>query len=129
MNVSKYDADLISFFGYDIYDNNPEIYQIMLHIEEGSPCCANYPLKRSGKDNSDKLEASTIENVPTFFYMDSFLKSLISEGKGKILCNQMMGIMKKGSSNLTKFKINFAEVPKALPSDEYDSSEQELIID
>ena len=55
------------FFGYDINDNNPEIYQIILHIEEGSPCCANYPLKRSGKDNSDKLEAATIENVPTFF--------------------------------------------------------------
>lgn len=42
--------------------------------KENSICCANYALKRSGRDTFDEFEALTIENVPKSFYMDGFLK-------------------------------------------------------
>ena len=60
---------------------------MVVHIfgEKDSPCCANYALKKTGRDNFDEYDASTIESVLKSFYMDDFL---ISEVQAITLCQE-----------------------------------------
>ena len=104
---------------------------MVVHIfgEKDSPCCANYALKKTGRDNFDEYDASTIESVLKSFYMDDFLKSVISEVQAITLCQKMIQVMERGGFNLTKFKSNSDRVSKALPDNKYEKTTQDLKID
>ena len=103
---------------------------MVVHIFGGkdSPCCANYALKKTGRDNFDEYDASIIESVFKSFYMDDFLKSVISEVQA-ILCQEMIQVMERGGFHLTKFKSNSDRVLKALPDDKYEKATQGLQTD
>ena len=104
---------------------------MVVHIFDGkdSPCCANYALKKTGRDNFDEYDASTVESVLKSFYMDDFFKSIISEVQAITLCQEMMQVMGMGGFNLTKFKSNSDRVLKALPDNKYEKTTQDLETD
>ena len=122
LKVTQTDADSLRFLWQDDLNNeNPDTYQMVVHIFGGkdSPSCANYA----------QLNPSTVESVLKSFYMDDFLKSVISEEQAKDLCKEMIDIMKKGGFNLTKFKSNSINVLKTLPEDKCQITVQQLEID
>ena len=132
VKVTQTDADSLRFLWQDDLNNgNPDTYQMVVHIFGGkdSPSCANYALKRTGSDNAASSNPSTVESVLKSFYMDDFLKSVISEEQAKDLCKEMIDIRKKGGFNLTKFKSNSINVLKALPEDKCQITVQQLEID
>ena len=104
---------------------------MVAHIFGGkdSPYCANYALKKTGRDHFDEYDASTIKSILKSFYMDDFLKSVISEVQVITMCQEMIQGMEKGGFNLTKFKSSSDRVLKALPDDEYEKATQYLEID
>ena len=132
VKVTQTDADSLRFLWQDDLNNeNPDTYQMVVHIFGGkdSPSCANYALKRTGHDNSASFNPSTVESVLKSFYMDDFLKPVISEEQAKDLCKEMIDIMKKGEFNLNKFKSNSINVLKALPEGICQITVQQLEID
>ena len=132
VRVSKSDANAPRFFWQnDLTQDVPEIYQMVVHIFGGkdSPCYANYALKRTGRDNFDVYNASTVESVLNSFYMDDFLKPVISEVQAIILCQEMIQVIERGGFNLEKYKSNSDRVLKALPDNKYEKTTQNLEID
>ena len=78
VRASKSDTNTLRFFWQDdLTQDVPEIYQIVVHIFGGkdSPCCANYTLNKTERDNFEEYDASTIESVLKSFYKDDFLTS------------------------------------------------------
>ena len=109
VTVSKSDANALRFFWQDnLTQDVPEIYQMVVHIFGGkdSPWCENYAPKKTGRGNFDGYDASTIESVLKLFYMNDFLKSVISEVQAITLYQEMIQVMERGGFNLTKFKSN-----------------------
>ena len=100
---------------------------MVVHIFPGkdSLCCANYALKKSGRDNVDEYDASTIENILKSFYMDDLLKSVISEVQATTLSQEMIQVMERRGFNLTKLKSNSDRVLKALPDDKHKKATQD----
>ena len=83
VRVSKSDAEALRFLWHDdLSESDPEVYQMVVHIFGGkdyakdSPYCANYAFKKTGRDNFNRYNQSTIESVLKSFYMDDFLKSV-----------------------------------------------------
>ena len=109
IRISKSDANSLRFFWQDdLTQDVPEIYQMVVHIFGGkdSPWCENYAPKKTGRGNFDGYDASTIESVLKLFYMNDFLKSVISEVQAITLYQEMIQVMERGGFNLTKFKSN-----------------------
>ena len=132
IRISKSDANSLRFFWQDdLTQDVPEIYQMVVHIFGGkdSPCCANYALKKIGRDDFDEYDASTIESVLKSFYMDDFLKLVISEMQAITLCQEMIQVMESSGFNLTKFINNSDRVSKALSNNKYEKTTQDLEID
>ena len=74
--MSKSDAEALVFLWQeDLSESDPEVYQVVGHIFGGkdSPCCVNYALKKTGRDNFNHYNPSTIESVLKSFYVDDFL--------------------------------------------------------
>ena len=132
IRISKSDANSLRFFWQDdLTQDVPEIYQMVVHIFGGkdSPCCANYGLKKIGRDDFDEYDASAIESALKSFYMDDFLKSVISEVQAITLCQEMIQVMESSGFNLTKFISNSDRVSKALSNNKYEKTTQDLEID
>ena len=74
---------------------------MVVHIFGGkdSPCRANYALKKTRRDHFHEYDGSTIESVLKLFYMDDFLKSVISEVHA-ITCQEMIQVMERRGFNL-----------------------------
>ena len=102
-----------------------------VHIFGGkdSPYCANYALRKTGRDNFNCYNLSTIESVLKSFYMDDLLKSVPSEVQAKQLCLEMIEVMTAGGFNLSKFKSNSPDVLSSLPDDKHERSINHLEID
>ena len=132
VKVTEKDADSLRFlWQIDLNDEKTDIYQMVVHIFGGkdSTCGANYAIKRTARDNFDQYNPATVESVLKSFYMDDFLKSVISEEQVKALCQEMIEIMKKGGFNLTKFKSNSINVLESLPNDKCLMKVQQLQLD
>ena len=103
----------------------------MVHIFDGkdSPCCANYVLKKTGRDNFNHYNPSTIESLLKLFYMLDFLKSVPSKEQAKQLCQEMIEVMAADVFSLTKCKSNSADVLSLLPDDKHERSTNHLETD
>ena len=103
----------------------------MVHFFNGkdSPCCANYALKKTGRDNFNHYYPLTIESVLKSFYMVDFLKSVPSKEQAKQLCQEMIEVMAADVFSLTKCKCNLADVLSSLPDDKHERSTNHLEID
>ena len=107
------------------------MYQIKVHFFDGkdSPCCANYALKKTGRDNFNHYYPLTIESVLKSFYMVDFLKSVPSKEQAKQLCQEMIEVMAADVFSLTKCKCNLADVLSSLPDDKHERSTNHLETD
>ena len=109
VRASKSNTEVLRFLWQEnLSESDPEVCQMVVHIFDGkdSSCCANYALKKTGRDNFDNYNPSTNGSVLKSFYMDDFLKSVPSEVEAKQLCQDIIEVMAAGGFKLTKFKSN-----------------------
>ena len=132
VRVSKSDEEALRLLWQgDLSQSGPEVYQIMVHIFDGkdSSCCANYALKKTGRDNFNHYNPPTIESVLKSFYMLDFLKSVPSKEQAKQLRQEMIEVMAADVFSLTKCKSNSADVLSLLPDDKHERSTSHLETD
>ncbi|XP_074659583.1 uncharacterized protein LOC141912256 [Tubulanus polymorphus] len=84
---------------------SPEVFKMLVHIfgARDSPCCANYALKRSARDNIDCFSSIAVNSVLRNFYVDDFLKSVPGDSKALQLAYEVKDILAKGGFHLTKW--------------------------
>ena len=122
IRTTEEDSDSLRFLWKDDFHNNdsPDTYKMLVHIfgAKDSPTVANYALKRTARDNSDKFDALTFETALRSFYVDDCLKSDDSYATAITLVKQLIEMMKLGNFRLTKFISNSKTVLDALPPSE-----------
>ncbi|XP_078357279.1 uncharacterized protein LOC144642164 [Oculina patagonica] len=122
VRVRPSDCDALRFLWWPDgnLDNQPEEYQMMVHLFGGasSPSCANFALKRTAEDNKEGFEPQTIETVKRNFYVDDCLKSVESEDKAIRLAKELRELLAKGGFKLTKWLSNSRKVIESLPESE-----------
>ena len=126
VRVSDGDADSLRFLWQDDIHSNepPDTYQMLSHIfgATDSPSCANYALKRVARDNASDYDGQTVESALRSFYVDDFLKSVLTEEQGIKLSKELISMLKKGDMRLTKFLSNSKKVLEAIPESEHSPS-------
>ena len=97
VRVSEADAESLRFFWKEDISikGPPDTYQMLVHIfgAKDSPACANYTLKRIGRDNSQDFEPETFETVLKNFYVDDLLKSLHSSEAAIRLAKELVAML------------------------------------
>ena len=77
VRVSKSDAEALRFLWQEnLLESDSEVYQMVVHIfgNKDSPRCAKYALKKTGRNNFNCYNPSTIESVLKSFYIDDILE-------------------------------------------------------
>ena len=122
VRVSEKDADSLRFLWQDDIhsDDPPDTYQMLAHVfgATDSPTCANYALKRVARDNAADYDGQTVESALRSFYVDDFLKSVLTEEQGIKLSRELMSMLQKGDMRLTKFLSNSKKVLESIPESE-----------
>ena len=125
VKVTPSDADSLCFLWKEnIYSDDPPItLQMMVHIfgAKDSPCCANYAIKGTSRDNYKDFDAATYESAVKSFYADDLLKSVKTTEMAQSLTKQLLKMMRRGF-RLTKFLSNRKEVLEFLPSTDISGS-------
>ena len=77
VKVLKEDTDSLRFLWRENFNASVDEYIMCVHIfgKVDSPCCANWALKRTARDNKPKFSLRAIEAVLEHFYMDDYLDS------------------------------------------------------
>ena len=81
------------------------MYERQIFGWKDSPTCANYALKRTTTDNSDKFPKAT-QSVQTNFYMDDYLESSPTAEEGTQKGKDFVELLSLGGFNILKFLSN-----------------------
>ena len=81
-----------------------------------SPCCANYALQRTARDQQGTSSEDVIHAIQRNFYMDDLLASKQSSDEATVLAKDLIEVLKTGGFRLTKWISNSREVLTAIPS-------------
>ena len=71
-----------------------------------SPCCANYAVRRTAKDNADCFSELAIQTVLRDFYVDDLITSVPSEQKATELAHELANLLNKGGFRLCQWMSN-----------------------
>ena len=77
VKVLKEDTDSLRFLWREKFNASIDEHIMCAHIfgKVESPCCANWALKITARDNKPKFSLRAIETVLELFYMDDYLDS------------------------------------------------------
>ena len=94
----------------------PKEYQMIVYLFSGtsSPSCANFALKRTGRENKPDFDTQTIKTVRNFF-VDDCVKSVPSEDTAVKLVNQLHELLARGRFNLAKWLSTSKKVIQVIP--------------
>ncbi|XP_022799870.1 uncharacterized protein LOC111337773 [Stylophora pistillata] len=121
VRVCEEDRDSLRFLWRDLDDTKrPSEYEMTVHVfgAVDSPCCANYALQRTARDQQGKFSEDAINAVRRNFYMDDLLASKQNCDEATGLAKDLIGILATGGFRLTKWMSNSREVLTAIPSSE-----------
>ena len=95
-------------------------YKMMVHIfgAKDSPCCANYALRRTAKDNIDTFSSAAVNTVLRDFYVDDLVKSVGDEKQAVSLAEELTQLLKTGGFHLHKWLSNSPEVLNSISKSE-----------
>ena len=110
VRVPDVDTDSLRFFWKTDFSKPgpPDTYKMFVHIfgAADSPCCANYAIKRTAKDNADCFSELAIQTVLRDFYVDDLITSLPSEPKATVLAHELANLLNKGGFRLCQWMSN-----------------------
>ena len=122
VNVPEMDSDALRFpWKEDINEPGPpEVYKMLVHIfgAKDSPCCANYAVKRTARDNADSFSSQAVEAVLTDFYVDDLVKSVETVDEAVSLAKELPELLSKGGFHLHKWLSNSVEVLESVTEGE-----------
>ncbi|XP_022783263.1 uncharacterized protein LOC111324045 [Stylophora pistillata] len=121
VRVCEEDRDSLRFLWRDLDETKrPSEYKMTVHVfgAVDSPCCANYALQRTARDQQGKFSEDAINAVRRNFYMDDLLASKQNCDEATGLAKDLIGILATGGFRLTKWMSNSREVLTAIPSSE-----------
>ena len=111
--VDPKDVYSLRFLSRDNPENPLSDCQMNVHLfgKVGSPCIANWALKKSGEDFTEDAKFVLNNN----FYMDDHLKSMSNEKDLISLTWKVASVLKCHGFNLKKFISNLENVLESLP--------------
>ena len=121
VRVCEADRDSLRFLWRDLDETKtPSEYQMAVHVfgAVDSPCCANYTLQRTTRDQQGTFSEDVIHAIQRNFYMDDLLASKQSSDEATVLAKDLIEVLKTGGFRLTKWMSNSREVLTAIPSSE-----------
>ena len=113
--VENKHCDVLHFLLGDNYVDSIEGYYMNVHLfgNVDSPCIANWTIKKNAADQSDSFDQISIKTIENDFYMDHFLSSFHEVSVA--VCLDIINVLQKGGSRLTKFISNNCSIHQALP--------------
>ena len=119
VHVNPNDTDALKFMWFPDGDlsKQPEEYQMLVHLFRGiwPSSCANYALRRTALDNSDKFDADIVRTVQRDFYVDDLIKSVKTSEDAIRMQQQLTRMLACGGFHLTKWNSNCRRVLDAIP--------------
>ena len=93
---------------------------MLVHLfgAKSSPCCANFALRKTARDNQSEFDVQTVDTVYRNFYVHDCLQSVVSVPDAKRLVCQLTDLLSKGGFHLTKWISNCREVLEFIPASE-----------
>ena len=120
MKVKESDQDALRF----VWRNTPEEeinnHKMTVHIfgRIVSPYIANWVIKRTASDQSNKYPVDIINNTHENFYMDDYLDCFSSEERAIDTIQKVISILSNGGFRLTKWLSNNKNILKSVPPTE-----------
>ena len=114
VKVLKEDTDSLRFLWREKFNASIDEHIMCAHIfgKVESPCCANWALKITARDNKPKFGLRAIETVLELFYMDDYLDSFPGLEEAIKVIVEVIQLLKIGGFNFTKFVSNNSEIDK-----------------
>ena len=107
-----------------------EVYRMkVLFGAVSSPSIANFALKQTALDNSDRLSPETVNTILNSFYVDDLLKSVSSVEKAIQLTMDLREACALGGFTLTKWVSNSCEVLATVPENHRAALVKQLDLD
>ena len=107
VRVCKADRDSLRFLWRDLDETKtPSEYQMAVHVfgAVDSPCCANYALQRTARDQQGTFSEDVIHAIQRNFYMDDLLASKQSSDEATVLAKDLIEVLKTGGFRQTAAK-------------------------
>ncbi|XP_013415996.1 uncharacterized protein LOC106177694 [Lingula anatina] len=117
----KTDRDCLRFlWSDDLLIEQPDMFQMCVHPfgAKSSPTCANYALRCTATDNTDKFSSLAVETSLRNFYMDDLCTSQPSVDLAISLSHELVDLLSIGGFRLTKWVSNSRDVLSSLPASE-----------
>ena len=122
VKVPDIDCDALRFlWKEDVHmPGPPDEYKMMVHIfgTKDSPCCANYALRRTAKDNIHTFSSAAVNTVLRDFYVDDLVNSDGDEKQAVSLAEELTQLLKTGGFHLHKWLSNSPEVLNSISKSE-----------
>ena len=121
VKVPKDQCSFLKFLWWDDSDPDKEIidYEMTAHVfgRTSSPCCSNFALRRTAKENEQQYGKEITQILERSFYVDDLLKSFPTVNQAVNAIKQLQELCSRGGFNLTKFVSNKEEVINLIPDD------------
>ena len=94
-----------------------EDHKVTVHIfgKIGSPCVANWLIKRTASDQFNKYSVDIINNIHESVYMDDYLDCFSSDKRTIDTIQKVICILSNGGFKLTKWLSNNKSILKSVP--------------
>ncbi|KAJ8385750.1 hypothetical protein AAFF_G00182680 [Aldrovandia affinis] len=108
-----------------------EAYRMNVHLfgAVSSPSVANFALKQTAYDNTDKYSMEVLDTIKHGFYVDHCLKSVTSARQAVNLIKDLRDACSQGGFTLTKWVSNSQEVLRTVPENHRAALVQQLDLD
>jgi len=109
----------------------PEEYCMQVHLfgATSSPCCTNYCLKRTAKDNAENFSPEATRAVERAFYVDDFLHSVSTRTEAIRLIGEVRDLLLLGGFKLTKWLSNDKHALAVVPAEDKASAAAYIDLD
>ncbi|XP_066923456.1 uncharacterized protein [Clytia hemisphaerica] len=111
--------DFLRFLWWKDGDLNSELkeYRLTVHLQGAisSPSCANFALRKTADDNSEKYDPEVTSILKESFYVDDLLKSTTTEEKAKQLLWDTKALCNDGGFNLVQLGSTSRAIIDTIP--------------
>lgn len=133
VRVTSQDTNFLRFLWLDTGDVNKQVtdYQMIMHLFGVTflPSCANFALRKTAQDQSERFNSEVIETVHGDFHVDDCLKSVEAVKDAVSSVRDMHDILKYGGFHITKWISNSREVVNSIPVFEKVKEIEDLDVD
>ena len=120
IKVKESDQDALRFVWRNTPEEEIDDHKMTVHIfgKIDLPCIANWVIKRTASDQSNKYPVNIINTIHEKFYMDDYLNCFSSEERAIDTIQKVISILSNGGFRLTKWLSNNKNILKSVPPTE-----------